>query len=100
MFAIDYRFHVLPRHREAFVFAYRSAQSSLCQMLGLESHELVGGEHGSFTLKLAWDARASFDRFTRTWLGVWLINGMGLERDALSAPTETRSTSGDDCAVP
>lgn len=37
----------------------------------------------------AWDGQASFDRFIRTWIGVWMVNGMGLPRDAFAAPIQT-----------
>lgn len=91
MLAVAYQFHVLPRHRDSFVYGYLAARESLCQALGLISHELATprDRRGPFTLLFAWDSRASFERFTRTWLGVWLLNGMGLERDAFLAPVST-----------
>jgi hypothetical protein len=91
MHAIAYQFHVLPRHRDNFLYGYFAARDSLCQALGLVTHELARprDRHGAFTLMFAWDSRASFERFTRTWLGVWLLNGMGLDRHAFAAPIET-----------
>ena len=48
---------------------------------------------GAFTLRLAWDDQTSFERFTRTWVGVWMLNGMGLARDAFARPIETHIDS-------
>jgi len=64
MFAIAYHFHMLPRHHDHF-------------------------RHDAFTLLLAWGSQTSFERFARTWVGVWMLNGMGLDRDAFAAPTQT-----------
>jgi hypothetical protein len=91
MLAISYHFHVLPRHREPFRHAYLAASDSLRQTLGLVSHELYDPRerNEAFSLLLAWDNEASFIRFTRTWLGVWMLNGMGLERSAFAAAIET-----------
>jgi hypothetical protein len=91
MLAISYHFHVLPRHREPFRHAYLAASDSLRQTLGLVSHELYDPRecNEAFSLLLAWDSEASFIRFTRTWLGVWMLNGMGLERSAFAAAIET-----------
>lgn len=91
MLAIAYHFHVLPRHREHFRHAYQAARDTLQQMAGLVSHQFdePRGRHDAFTLLLAWDGRASFDRFIRTWIGVWMVNGMGLPRDAFAAPIQT-----------
>jgi len=90
MLAIVYHFHVLPRYRAPFRHAYQAASEPLRQALGLLSHELHDpGERGeAFSLLLAWDSEASFVRFTRTWLGVWMLNGMGLERTAFAAAIE------------
>lgn len=91
MLAIAYHFHVLPRHREPFRHAYQAAREALSQTLGLVSHELYDPrERGeAFSLLLAWDSESSFIRFTRTWLGVWMLNGMGFERAAFAAPIQT-----------
>jgi hypothetical protein len=91
MLAISYHFHVLPRHRDPFRHAYQAAAESLRQTLGLLSHELHDPRerNEAFSLSLAWDSEASFIRFTRTWLGVWMLNGMGLDRTASSAAIET-----------
>jgi hypothetical protein len=91
MLAIAYHFHVLPRHRDAFQHAWHAARDSLQQTLGLVSYELnpPRERRKAFTLMLAWDSRASFDRFTRTWVGVWMLNGMGLQREAFAAPIQT-----------
>ncbi len=91
MLAIAYRFHVLPRYRAPFRHAYQAAHESMQQALGLLPHELYdpGERDEAFSLLLAWDSEASFIRFTRTWLGVWMVNGMGLERNAFAAAIET-----------
>jgi len=91
MLAIAYHFPVLPRHREPFRHAYQAARESLRQTLGLISHELHDPRERSeaFSLLLAWDSDASFVRFPRTWLGVSMLNGMGLERTAFAAAIET-----------
>lgn len=91
MLAIAYHFHVLPRHREHFRHAYQAARETLEQALDLVSHQFIEprGRHDAFTLLLAWDSQAGFERFTRTWTGVWMLNGMGLPRDAFAAPIET-----------
>ncbi|MFN3716829.1 MAG: hypothetical protein ACK4R8_08910 [Thiobacillus sp.] len=91
MLAIAYHFHVLPRYRGEFQHAWRAARDSLHQALGLMSCEfnLPRERHEAFTLKLAWDSQTSFERFTRTWVGVWMLNGMGLQREAFAAPIQT-----------
>jgi hypothetical protein len=91
MLRIAYRFHVLPRYREHFRHGYQAARETLQQALGLVSHELGDPQerNGAFTLSLDWDSQASFDQFTRTWVGVWMLNGMGLSRHDFSAPIET-----------
>ncbi|MBN8764348.1 MAG: hypothetical protein J0I76_09680 [Thiobacillus sp.] len=91
MFAIAYHFPVLPRHRDAFRHAWQAAHHVLAQTIGLHTHDFVEPRHrrDTFTLRLAWDDPSSFERFTRTWVGVWLLNGMGLARDAFSRPIET-----------
>lgn len=91
MLAIAYRFHVLPRHRDHFRHAYRASRDSLLQAMGLVSHQFnePRGRDEAFSLLLAWDSQASFERFTRTWVGVWMLNGMGLSRNDFAAPIET-----------
>lgn len=91
MLAIAYHFHVLPRHREHFRHAYQAARETLQQATGLVSHNFnePRSRREAFTLLLAWDNRVSFERFIRTWIGVWMLNGMGLPREAFAAPIET-----------
>ena len=91
MLAIAYHFHVLPRHHDHFLHAYHAARDSLQHALGLVSHQFnePRGRHDAFTLLLAWDSQASFECFIRTWFGVWMLNGMGLPRDAFAAPIQT-----------
>ncbi len=91
MLAIAYRFHVLPRHRDAFRHAWQAARDALTHTVGLRAHDFVEphDRREAFTLLLAWDNQPSFERFTRTWIGVWMLNGMGLARDAFSSPIET-----------
>ncbi|KAB2318150.1 hypothetical protein F8A86_14705 [Betaproteobacteria bacterium SCN1] len=91
MLAIAYHFHVLPRYRDQFQHAWNAARDSLHQALGLVSCELSlpRERRDAFTLLLAWDSQASFERFTRTWVGVWMLNGMGLQREAFAAPIQT-----------
>lgn len=92
MLTIAYHFHVLPRHHSDFRHAWRAAEDTLKKVIGLRSCQLLASEHKRqpFTLILNWDNEASFNRFTRTWVGVWAINGMGLQRDDFFAPTQTR----------
>lgn len=91
MLAIAYHFRVLPRHHEHFRFAFQAARETLQQAPGLVSHQFSEprGRHEAFTLLLAWDHRASFERFTRTWAGLWMVNGMGLPREAFAGPIQT-----------
>ncbi|MEW6120943.1 MAG: antibiotic biosynthesis monooxygenase [Pseudomonadota bacterium] len=91
MLAIAYHFHVLPRYQDQFQHAWRAARDSLEQALGLVSFELnhPRDKRQAFTLMLAWDNQSSFERFTRTWVGVWMLNGMGLGREAFAAPIQT-----------
>jgi len=91
MLSITYRFHVLPRHHDHFRHAYQAARATLQQALGLVSHELNDprSRRDPFILRLSWDSQASFDRFTHSWVGVWMINGMGLSRHDFFAPIDT-----------
>lgn len=91
MLAIAYHFHVLPRYRDEFQHAWRTARDSLQQALGLVSYEFnpPRERREAFTLTLAWDSQTSFERFTRTWVGVWILNGMGLQREAFATPIQT-----------
>ena len=91
MFAIAYHFHVLPRHRDTFRHAWQAARDALTHTVGLRAHDFVEprDRRDAFTLRLAWDDQTSFERFTRTWIGVWMLNGMGLARDAFARPIET-----------
>ncbi|MBT9539944.1 antibiotic biosynthesis monooxygenase [Thiobacillus sp.] len=90
MLSIAYRFHALPRHQDHFRHAYQAARETLQQALGLVSHELNDprGRRDPFILQLSWDNQASFDRFTHSWIGVWMINGMGLSRHDFFAPID------------
>ncbi len=91
MFAIAYRFPVLTRHRDAFRHAWQAAREAFRQTPGLVSFEFLApqGPQDAFTLLLAWEGRASFERFTRTWIGVWLLNGLGFERHDFHSPIVT-----------
>jgi hypothetical protein len=91
MLSIAYHFHVLPRYRDEFLHAWHAARDSLQQALGLVSYELnlPRGRRDAFTLKFSWDSRTSFDRFTHTWVGVWMLNGMGLQHTSFAAPIHT-----------
>ncbi|MDO9467501.1 MAG: antibiotic biosynthesis monooxygenase [Thiobacillus sp.] len=91
MLTLAYRFPVLPRHHDPFRHAYRSARDGLQQSPGLVTHAFSEPRHrrDAFTLLMVWDSRASFERFTRTWIGVWLLNGMGFPRDAFAASIAT-----------
>lgn len=91
MLTLTYRFPVLPRHHDPFRHAYRSARDGLQQAPGLVTHSFNDPHHrrDAFTLLMTWDKRASFERFIRTWIGVWLLNGMGFPRDAFAASIAT-----------
>lgn len=88
---IAYHFHVMPRYHDHFHHAYRASHFTLQQTLGLVAHQFAPpqGRHDAFELLLSWDSQASFERFTRTWFGVWIVNGMGLSPDAFTAPIQT-----------
>lgn len=90
MLNITYRFHVLPRRHNDFCHAWRAAEDTLQKMIGLQACHLHPPQHRRqpFTLVLKWDNESSFHRFTRTWVGVWAINGMGLQGDDFFAPTQ------------
>jgi hypothetical protein len=94
MLTMAYRFPLLPRHHDPFRHAYRSARDGLLQTPGLVMHafEAPRNRRDAFTLLMAWDNRASFERFTRTWIGVWLLNGMGFPREAFAASITTDVT--------
>src|SRR3569832_1964174 len=49
------------------------------------THARVNRSAASYTLARVF----FFERFTRTWIGVWMVNGMGLARDAFARPIET-----------
>jgi len=93
MLTMAYRFPVLPRHHDPFRHAYRSARDSLQQTPGLVTHAFNEPRHrrDAFTLLMVWENRASFERFTRTWIGVWLLNGMGFPRDAFAESIATEA---------
>ncbi len=92
MLTIAYHFHVLSRHHEHFRHAWHAAQDTLKTFIGLSASHLRVPDQSRqpFTLVLNWDSQASFYRFTRTWVGVWIINGMGLEAQDFFAPTRTQ----------
>lgn len=91
MLTVAYQFHVLPRHHEHFRHTWLAAQDSLNAFFGLMKCQLREPENRDqpFTVVLNWRHRANFERFTRTWVGVRLINGMGLEPGDFSAPIRT-----------
>ena len=91
MLTITYHFHVLPRHHNDFRHAWDAAEDTFKKIIGLLSCQFRAPERRRqpFTLVLNWDNKASFARFTRTWVGVWAINGMGLEQSGFFAPTQT-----------
>lgn len=92
MFETRYRFCVLPRHQTAFRHAWQASHFTLQQLAGLSSHRLTPspGDPHAFTVRLNWQSRAHFDRFTRTWFGVWFVNGMGLAHAASAPPATPR----------
>ena len=91
MLTIAYLFHVVPRRHNDFYHAWHAAKDTLQKVIGLRRCHLHPPRHRRlpFTLILKWDNESSFDRFTRTWVGVWAINGMGLQGDDFFAPTQT-----------
>ena len=91
MLTVAYRFHVLPQRHDHLRYAWHAAKDTLQKMIGLQSCQLRPPEHRRqpFILVLSWDQEVSFNRFTRTWVGVWAINGMGLQREDFFAPTQT-----------
>lgn len=91
MLTVAYRFHVLPRHHDHIRHSWHAAEDTLQKVIGLQRGQLRPPQdrRQPFTLVLSWDNEASFNRFTRTWAGVWAINGMGLEQSDFFAPTQT-----------
>ena len=91
MRTITYYFHVLPRHHDYFRHAWLAAQDTFGTFIGLRKCHFHAPKKREqpFTVIFDWDSQAHFDRFTRTWVGVWLINGMGLEAVDFFAPTRT-----------
>lgn len=96
MFEVAYRFFVLPRFCAAFQYGFGAARDALKHMPGLVSFGLSPprGRHDAFTLQLTWEDQAGFERFTRTWVGVWMLNGMGLQREAFNGPIQTGTGGG------
>lgn len=90
MLIIAYQFHVVPRRHPDFCHAWRAAEDTLRKMLGLQACHLHPPRRRRlpFRLVLEWDSESSFHRFTRTWIGVWTINGMGLQGKDFFAPTQ------------
>lgn len=91
MLTIVYHFHVLPRRHSDFQHAWSAAEDTIKKVIGLKSCEFHAPElrREPFKLILNWDNKLAFARFTRTWVGVWLINGMGLQTCDLFASTQT-----------
>lgn len=91
MLTIVYHFHVLPRRHNDFRHAWSAAEDTIKKVIGLQSCQFHPPElrREPFKLILNWDNKLAFARFTRTWVGVWLINGMGLQRCDLFASTQT-----------
>lgn len=91
MLTIVYHFHVLPRRHNDFRHAWSAAEDTIKKVIGLQSCQFHPPElrREPFKLILNWDNKLAFARFTRTWVGVWLINGMGLQRGDLFASTQT-----------
>lgn len=88
MLTVAYHFHVLPRHHDHFRNSWLAAQDSLKAFFGLMKCQMREPDNRDqpFTVVFNWRNHASFERFTRTWIGVWLINGMGLEPSDFFAP--------------
>jgi len=88
MITICYDFFVVPRHQGAFHHAYRAMHFALRHTPGLVTLQFDPPpvRDAPFSLRLIWDTQSSFECFTRTWLGVWVVNGMGLVREAYCAP--------------
>jgi len=84
-----YYFHILPRHHDQFRHAWQAAQDTLGTFIGLRKCQFRTPQKREqpFTVIFDWDSQAHFDRFIRTWVGVWFINGMGLEAHDFFAPT-------------
>lgn len=94
MLTVRYQFYVLPRRHEHFRHAWLAAQDTLRGFLGLVQCRLREPEQRErpFTMEFDWCHQAGFERFKRTWLGVWLINGMGLSpEDFLRPPCREQS---------
>lgn len=99
MITVSYDFFVVPRHHGAFHHAYRAMHFALRHTPGLVTLQFDPPpvREAPFSLRLTWDTRSSFERFTRTWLGVWVVNGMGLMRAAYCAPVQTAISRQDLC---
>ena len=91
MLQVTYRFFVLPRHHDHFRHAWYAAQDTLKSFIGMINYQLREPKKRDqpFTVILNWQSPASFERFKRTWIGVWAINGGGLQPDDFFAPTQT-----------
>lgn len=91
MLQVAYHFHVMPRHHDHFRHAWHAAQDTLKSFIGLGKCQLREPKKRDqpFTVIFNWQNQANFERFTRTWVGVWAINGLGLKPDAFYAPTQT-----------
>ena len=101
MLTVFYHFHVLPRHHDHFRHAWHAAKDTLQKMIGLQNCQLRPPKHRNqpFIMVLSWDNEVRFNRFTRTWVGVWAINGMGLQREDFFAPTQTSVQEAQLCAA-
>jgi heme-degrading monooxygenase HmoA len=91
MISVAYSFHVQPRHHAHFCHAWQAAQDTFKGFIGLLNCQLLTprAAREPFTLVFNWTTRPAFERFTRTWIGVWAINGLGLEQGDFFAPTQT-----------
>lgn len=95
MLTVAYQFHVLPRHHDHFRHAWLASQETLKAFIGLMKCQLrePDNRYQPFTVVFNWHHPANFERFTRTWIGVWLINGMGLEPADFFAPIQATDLS-------
>ena len=95
MLTIVYHFHVLPRRHNDFRHAWSAAEDTVKKVIGMQSCQFHAPElrRQPFKLILSWDDKRAFARFTRTWVGVWVINGMGLQPKDFFAHTQTHILS-------
>lgn len=91
MLDVAYRFRVRTSERTAFRHAWQAAQFTLEHVAGLRAYRLAepGEPDAGYVVRLVWADRRAFDDFTRTWFGVWLVNGLGLAPSAFATPVST-----------